>query len=324
MREWELLSYVYRSNPSLGGGGRVTIPPGDDMGAITVGGSAASGASGGGGVLVTVDQVADGVHVDLATTPIDKIGRKAITRNLSDVAAMAARPIGAVAAASLPRDLGEARATQLFDAMRATAESFDCPLFGGDVSMWDGPLLLTVTILAEPDGIEPVLRRGARVGDAIYVTGQLGGSLETVAGYTHHLDFEPRLDAARQLAGNPATRPHCMIDLSDGLAGDLRHLCDAGNVSARLFADKLPLSPGAHQAAQRSGEPPWRHAVGDGEDYELLFTAAPDAMPPQVAGVPITAIGVITAATDDRPQVALHLPDGGRIDLADLGWEHRA
>src|SRR5690606_30452530 len=122
-----------------------------------------------------------------------KVARKAITRNLSDVAAMAARPSGAVVAASLPRDFGEARANELFDHMRKTAEAFGCPLFGGDLAMWDHPLLLSVTVLAEPAETAPVLRSGAKVGDIIYVTGQLGGSLQNVAGRCHHLDFEPRL-----------------------------------------------------------------------------------------------------------------------------------
>lgn len=311
MREWEILSHVFRANASLGEA--VTIPPGDDMGAVTVGGAQ---------VLVTVDQVADGVHVDTATMPIEKIGRKAVTRNLSDVAAMAARPVGAVAAASLPRGFGAARTRQLFDAMRRTGEAYGCPLFGGDVSIWDGPLLLTITVLADPDGIEPILRSGARVGDTIYVTGHLGGSLETVDGYTHHLDFEPRLTLARRLAALPENRPHCMIDLSDGLASDVRHLCHASNVAAELFAHQLPVSAGARQAAARTGSPLWRHAAGDGEDYELLFTA-PAGLPRKIEEVAITPVGVICDA-GSVPDVRLRFEDGRTIDLAELGWEHRA
>ena len=261
-------------------------------------------------VLITVDQVADGVHVDLATAPIEKVGRKAITRNLSDVAAMAAKPIGAVVAASLPRDFGEARTNELFDAMRATAEHYACPLVGGDISIWDGALLLTVTVFAEPNGIEPVTRRGAKVGDSIFVTGELGGSLQG-----HHLDFEPRIDLARRLAGIAATRPHCMIDLSDGLARDLVHLCDAADVTARVDADRLPL---------RDATLPWRRALCDGEDYELCFTIdaqrAAD-IPGEIEGVPITAIGHIMApARGERLQVVT--PDQTTESISG-GWEHR-
>ncbi len=313
MRELELLSHIYRSNPTLPVG--VTIPPGDDMGAVTLGGAS---------VLVTVDQVADGVHVDLASTPIEKVGRKAITRNLSDVAAMAAKPVGAVAAACLPKGFGQDMAKALFDAMHASAESFNCPLIGGDISMWDQRLILTVTIFAEPDGIDPVLRSGAQVGDVIYVTGQLGGSIITLddpPGYTHHLDFTPRIDLARKLAADPTTRPRAMIDLSDGLGLDLPRICEQSGVCAQLDTDRLPISPAAHLAAQRSGQPAWQHALGDGEDYELCFTAPPGTLPDEVEGVPITEVGRIVA---QRPgsRMTVHLPDGTLADTAGLGWEH--
>jgi thiamine-monophosphate kinase len=314
MREFALLKHVYGANASLPS--RVTIPPGDDMGAVRVAGDA---------VLVTVDQIADGVHFQLATTPLAKIARKAITRNLSDVAAMAARPIGGVVAACLPRHFGEARATELFDHMRRVGDVYDCPLFGGDVTIWDHPLLLSVTVLAEPDGIEPVLRRGAKVGDVICVTGHLGGSLETVNGYTHHLDFEPRLVVARKLASNPMTRPFCMIDLSDGLARDLGHLCDATGVAAVIDAAALPVDDATRAAARRDGRAEWEHAVGDGEDYELCFTVRPERaahLPAEIDGVVITRISQIVPG-DGEAAVRVRLPDGTVRPVQDLGWEHR-
>jgi len=318
MREFDLLHHIYAKNRSLPA--RVTIPPGDDMGAVRLTG--ASGVSGG-EVLVTVDQVADGVHFDLRTTPLEKIARKAVTRNLSDVAAMAAVPLGAVVAACLPRGFSEADAELLADLMREIAGGYDCPLFGGDVSVWDHPMILSVTVLAEARGIAPVLRRGAKVGDAVCVTGALGGSIESVNGYTHHLDFEPRLALARRLAGSLATRPNCMIDLSDGLARDLGHLCDAAGLSAVLDAAALPLSDGCLQASRRDGRLAWQHAVGDGEDYELCFTLDADRaakMPREIEGVPVTIVGRMI----ERGGVAVSLtqPDGKSMDLSGLGWEH--
>ncbi len=313
MRELELLWHIYRSNASLPAD--VAIPPGDDMGAVVIGSAT---------VLVTVDQVADGVHVDLTTTPIGKVGRKAITRNLSDVAAMAAKPVGAVAAACLPVGFGEDRAKALFDAMRTTAEDFNCPLIGGDISTWDQRLILTVTVFAEPDGIEPVLRRGAQIGDTVYVTGSLGGSLimvDSPAGYVHHLDFTPRIELARLLAGDPATRPHCMIDLSDGLGQDLTRLCEQSGVHAEIDIERLPISDAAGLAAQRSGRPGWRHTLGDGEDYELCFTAPPNRIPTSVGGVPVTPVGRIIA-TGTGARVTARLSDGKMVDMAGLGWEH--
>ena len=321
MRELDLLAHVYRHNAALPAA--VAVPPGDDMAVLRIGGQR---------VLAAVDQVAEGVHVTMPPASPAQAGRKAVTRNLSDVAAMAAMPVAALAAASLPRDFGEARATALFDAMRETAEAFDCPLVGGDIAMWDQPLLLTVTVLAEPAGIEPVLRRGAQPGDGIHVTGALGGSLEAFPdGYTHHLAFTPRLAAARALAGHAPTRPHAMIDVSDGLARDLSHLCRASGVDAVIRVADLPLSRGAHQAAARTGWPAWRHALSDGEDYELLFAAPSDAVVEQVADVTVTRIGTImprrAEASRDEPTIVLEMPEGGRRMLSEFdaaGWEHGA
>lgn len=298
MREFALLNHVFAHNAALPAS--VVIPPGDDMGAMMVGDRI---------VLVTVDQVAEGVHVDLGRDGLAGAGRKAVTRNLSDVAAMAVRPIGAVAAACLPRDLGEARANVLFDAMRTTAAAYDCPLVGGDVSMWDQPMILTVTVFAEPwPGVTPLLRKGARVGDAICVTGELGGSL---AG--HHLTFEPRIVAARTLAQKGA---RCMIDLSDGLGRDLGHICRASGVSAELWADKLPIR------ASVVGDPRWKHALGDGEDYELCFTMAPEVVPREVEGVPVTVVGRVVEGIDAT--ISICLPDGSLQRVEDIGWEHHA
>jgi thiamine-monophosphate kinase len=326
MRESALLEHIYGFNHELPAG--VIIPPGDDAGMVRLGGR---------DVLVAVDQVADGVHVDLSTTPLEKVARKAITRNLSDVAAMAARPVAAVVAAALPRGFGAQRAEQLVDAMRAVAAAYGCPLVGGDVSIWDHPLLISVTVLAEPYGDAPVTRRGAQVGDVVCVTGHLGGSLIPHEGYTHHLDFEPRLEVARQLAADTDLALHCMIDLSDGLAADVAQLCRAadGAVGAQLWADRLPISPAAHAASHRDHTPTWRHALGDGEDYELCFTVSPTeaerVLPAQIDGVPVTRVGIITPAepaelgrsgASGAEVVTLVMPDGSVEPVGPLGWEH--
>lgn len=308
MRENQLLQHVYAANAGLPT--NVSIPPGDDMGAIDFGGRT---------LLIAVDQVVDQVHFDLVSTPLDKIGRKAITRNLSDVAAMAAKPVGAVAAVCLPRDFGQQNATALFDAMRTTAAAFACPLIGGDIAMHDGPLTIGVTVFAEPwEGVEPVRRTGSKLGDAIYVTGELGNSLAS----GHHLDFTPRLDLARWLASDPKTRPTAMIDLSDGIAQDLPRLVDHAELHARILPVREGTAPG-------SPKPAWQHALGDGEDYELLFTAPPEAVIPDAYEdeVLITRIGTVTDAggivmitpADQRLTLAECFPSGGG---GGGGWEH--
>ena len=328
MRENELLQHVYANNAGLAGAfPAVTIPPGDDMGAVDFGGRT---------LLVAVDQVIDGVHFELASMPLEKIGRKAVTRNLSDVAAMAAKPVAAVVAAALPRGLGHDRAAALFDAMRQTGEAYGCPLVGGDTAIHDGPLTLSVTVFAEPwtdvqgEPIAPVERRGGQPGDAIYVTGELGHSFAT----GHHLDFEPRLELARHLvtASGGATRPTAMIDVSDGIAQDLPRLVDHAELHARIFPLRDPTpAPGTQADQPTPGRERWQHAVGDGEDYELLFTAPESAPIPDAFGddedeannLLITRIGTVT----DTGGIVVVTPEGERIALESSGgggWEHGA
>jgi thiamine-monophosphate kinase len=318
MRESDLLKKIFAANTLLPDS--VTLPPGDDMGALRIGNQQ---------VLVTIDQLIESIHFEPPTqdqgTPIEKIGRKAMTRNLSDVAAMAAQPVGAVAAACLNDSLGADRAEALFEAMRKTAQQFSCPLFGGDVSIWAKPTVLTITVIAQAAGIGPILRSTAMPGDKIYVTGKLGGSLETIDGYTHHLDFEPRIELARTLGSQFDI--HAMIDLSDGLARDLGHICKLSNVRAEISTDCLPISDAALLRAKKLNCPPWQCALGDGEDYELCFTADPNIiLPEDIDGVQITAVGVIaeleSPSAQLRPTIGVQLPDGSHKDVTDLGWEH--
>ncbi|MCC5831284.1 MAG: thiamine-monophosphate kinase [Phycisphaeraceae bacterium] len=326
MREWDLLRWFFKSNSKLPDS--VVLPPGDDMGGILLPGASIVGEPGM-QVLLTVDQLADGVHFDLASHAAEGIGRKAITRNLSDVAAMAARPVACVAAASLPRNLDQNLARALFEAMRSTAAHYDCPLIGGDISMWDQRLVMSITVLAMPaENIEPVRRHRAVEGDRIVVTGVLGGSLEDCDGYIHHLDFEPRLDAAKSLAADLKARS--MVDLSDGLGRDAAHLLpetagDGHGLAIELSAADLPISPAAGRAARRSGKPAWWHALADGEDYELC-AAVPDwdtgGLPAQVAGVPLRAIGRVVRREPGRPRIGLRHADGSLDDVEQLGWEH--
>ncbi|MBI1336145.1 MAG: thiamine-phosphate kinase [Phycisphaera sp.] len=306
MREFELLRHVYDANARLPGS--VVIPPGDDMGAVRFGNNT---------LLVTVDQLVEGVHF-APDTPIEKIGRKVVTRNLSDVAAMAALPVAAVAAGCLPRSMAEATANQLFDSMRATSLAFGCPLIGGDVSMHDGPMVLSVALFAEPGGVTPILRSGAKAGDLVCVTGELGGAMEDLAGCVHHLDFEPRIDLARKLAKMETL--HSLIDLSDGLGRDLGHIAEMSGLHAVIEASKLPISTAAKHAAARDGQAAWRHALADGEDYELCFTVpAGTLLPTGVEGVRITTIGVMQPGP---PGVTVQLPNGQKIAATELGWEH--
>jgi len=306
VKETDLLTFVKQANHALPES--VVIAPGDDMAMVRLGDPNA---------LIAVDQIIDQVHFDLANAPIEKIGRKAVTRNLSDIAAMAAMPASAVVAVALPTTMKQPDAQKLLDAIAQTGAQYGCPVVGGDISIHNGPLTISVTVLATPlPDCEPVTRGSARVGDAIYVSGLLGGSMVCVDGRIGHLDFEPRLSLSHTLLLNTAPPPSSMIDLSDGLARDLPRLVD----HAAIDLSVLPVSPAAKVASAQSGNPAWWHAVADGEDYELLFTASPTAFPSSVFyGDRITKIGEVT----DAGGILANL-EGQRIDLSNLGWEHRA
>ena len=280
------------------------VGPGDDCAVMRVGAKL---------LLVTTDQCADRVHFVLSECGGDPAGYKVMARSLSDIAAMAGEPIAAVATVAVPRGMSDRGVQAIYQGMRRAGDAFGCPIVGGDVAAWDGDLLLTVTMLGRPVAEAPALRSTAVAGDAICVTGTLGGSL---AG-GKHLMFTPRLREARQLVlNNPI---HAMIDISDGLATDLRHICRASGAGAELRAVAIPISPPAAEAAD-----PLTAAMGDGEDYELLFTLPPkDAdrlLTSQPLGIPVSRIGTIV----EGDAITLVGRDGQSGPLEQTGFQHRA
>ena len=266
-------------------------------------------------LLVGVDQVLDGVHFDSAVHAPRAVGRKAMNRNLSDCAAMACLPAAAVATLALPHGVGENYARELHLGMAEAGEPFGCPVVGGDTGSWPGKLVVTVTILGRSAGVEPVTRGGARPGDGIYVSGPLGGSI-----LGRHMTFRPQVLLGRLLG--QTRQASAMIDLSDGLSRDLAHVCRYGGVGAVIEACNVPV----HQDAvdmRRDGHSPLEHALHDGEDYELLFTAPhwPRGNDLLLDASMIEAchhIGTITA----EPGVWLRNRYGSREPLEPKSWEH--
>lgn len=264
--------------------------------------------------LVTVDMLMEGTDFTFPPATPALAGRKSLAVNLSDIAAMAGRPLAAFPAVALPRSRGARFAEEFLDGVLQLADEFDVAVAGGDTNIWDGPLVASITVLGETTGRGPVTRGGARPGDWIFVTGGLGGSL---AG--HHLTFTPRVLEAQKL--HAAVELRAMIDLSDGLASDLRHILEASQVGAVLAADAIPITDAARAASD--GRTPLEHALGDGEDFELLFTVSPEdglklLDSPPVA-CPLTHIGEIR----QEPGCELVRSDGRREPLPSLGWEHR-
>jgi thiamine-monophosphate kinase len=265
-------------------------------------------------LLVTTDMLLEGSHFVLAEAGPRRVGRKALAVNLSDIAAMAAKPLAAVVSVGLPRGAGESLATELYHGLREMADAFDTALVGGDTNSWTGGLVISVTLLGEATPRGAVRRAGAKPGDWLFVTGPLGGSIRA-----QHLDFMPRVREA--LALHEQAELHAMIDISDGLAADVGHICEESGCGVVLRAEAIPVSDAAR--GMGDGKTPLEHALSDGEDFELAFAVAPadgqrllEKQP--IGGITLSHIGEFSADT------GLRLEEGGstRVIKAD-GYAHQ-
>ena len=286
MNEFELISKLIKSLPT---NESVVAGAGDDCAILDVG-------IPGRWLLFKTDAVVEGVHFRQDAAP-EQIGHKALGRCLSDIAAMAGTPTSAVVTLGLPRDFDLDRIEAIYEGMNRLARRFDVAIVGGETTANPHGLWISVALLGSVESGKAVMRSGAKPGDAIFVSGKLGGSL---AG--RHLTFEPRIREAQWLTQN--FKVHAMLDVSDGLAGDLRHLLRAGHVGAELLSSAIPISREAKQAAkaESSAKPPLLAALTDGEDFELLFTVASsdavavlDGWKKHFPEVPLSCIGKIIA-----------------------------
>jgi thiamine-monophosphate kinase len=218
--------------------------------------------------LFKTDSVVEGVHFTRQTAP-EKIGRKALARCLSDVAAMAGIPAAALVTIGLPKSFDAELIGKIYDGLNALAKKCDVAIVGGETTTNPGGIFISIALLGTVGRGKQILRSGPKIGDAIFVTGELGGSL-----LGRHLDFEPRIAEAQWLAENFSI--HAMIDISDGLAGDLRHILAAGGAGAELLRSAIPISRAAKLQARQSSsaKPAFAAALTDGEDFELLLTVA--------------------------------------------------
>ena len=248
----------------------LAVGPGDDAAVLQPDGS-----------VVTCDLLCDGTHFSLATDSPARIGRKALAVNLSDLAAMAAQPIAAFLAVALPRKK-TAIAEQLLDGMLPLAEQFDVALAGGDTNVWDGPLVVSITLIGRcPD--KPLLRSGAKPGDHLLVTGSFGGSR-----LGKHFDFIPRIEEALYLQNHHTL--HAGIDCSDGLSLDAARLAEESGCGVAIDLASVPTSTAATQmAAEDNTRSPLERALGDGEDFELLLAVPPIAATALIAAQPLAA-----------------------------------
>jgi thiamine-monophosphate kinase len=267
----------------------------------------------GDGLVLKSDQTVEDVHFRRGEQGFDLVGRKALARVLSDLGAVGARPVACLCSLALPPEAGEEEVHALLDGLLELARRDGVSLVGGDLSRTRGAIVVDVSALGFLEGRRAMLRDGARAGDVLAVTGPLGGSRE---GW--HLRFEPRWREGIALAESGAV--HASIDLSDGLARDLHHVCRASRVGARVELGALPLRPLAGGRTATVAQ-----ALHDGEDFELLLAITPErfeelAKAPALAAHGLAQVGVVTAAAAGVKAVD---PSGGVTDLPIGGYQHR-
>ncbi len=286
-------------------------------------------------LVVTADSLASGVHFRPEDPP-ELVAKKCLRVNLSDLAAMGARPLGYLLALALPKAGDEDWVRRFSEGLAADQERYAVSLYGGDTVATSGPLLITITAFGEvPEG-RALGRGSAQAGDLIYVSGSLGDAalgLKVFQGGLPELEPEsmarlqeryqlpqPRTTLGERLLVEDLAR--AAMDISDGLVADLGHICKASGLGAEVTAANLPLSSAA--AAVLETKPELGSAVlGGGDDYELLFTLAPERAKEVAAlavelDLPLTCIGKMTQGAG----VTVFAPDGTLVEVEQAGWNH--
>ena len=292
---------------------------------------------------ITTDVLIEGIHFDRTFVPMEHLGFKAISVNVSDVVAMNATPRYATVALGIPESASVEMMETLYKGMRQACQAYDMTIVGGDTSGAHS-LSLSVTVVGEaaPESVVP--RSGATVGDKVCVTGDLGASyagLKVLLLHRQQLEeegesFQPALDpfsyVIRRHLAPPAqlktvrtwadvgVRPTSLIDVSDGLASEVNHICEASGVGATVYEPALPIHPETRNTATEFGDDVDAYALFGGEDYELVFTMAEedlDALDPQTYNI----VGDITEWDDDAP-VHIQRADGERMPLRPSGFDH--
>jgi thiamine-monophosphate kinase len=326
-RERDILKEI-RARTGRGGSGVLRVGVGDDAAVLAV--------RRGEEMVVTTDLSLEDVHFRRGWHAPEAVGHKCLARGLSDIAAMGARPVAAFVSLAVPREFtrgargARSWTDRFYDGLLALAEEWSVPLAGGDLAQAPGGararVAADIVLVGAVERGRALLRSGAKAGDAIYVTGTLGGaaaelraviksparSRSLVAASAEHPHFfpEPRIGVGRALIRRRLAT--AAIDISDGLSVDLQHLCEESGLRAEVDAALLPLGRGAAM----------EDALHGGDDYELLFTAGANArMPRRIAGVPVRRVGTMLRRQAGRQQMTL-LKDGQRSELKPGGWQH--
>lgn len=277
---------------------------------------------GGSGIVLATDAIAEGTHFVLAQHDLELIGRKALAVNLSDIAAMGATPVAALLTLQLPSGFSIEQAQRIFLGVKKLADEFSVAIIGGDTNRWEGPLVVSVTVVGhefcsviENETAAKSWRiGGAKVGDAIVVSGSFGGSI-----LGHHLDFTPRVHLAQHLIAN--YNIHAATDVSDSLSLDLSAMASESQLGVEVELNQLPIAAAAIELAKTSERTTWQHALSDGEDFELVLAVPPDELT-RICNDPVcqTLLTVIGKFVSE-PGFRL-LDDGSLIPFDVQGYSH--
>jgi len=274
--------------------------------------------------LVTTDFSLEGIHFRREWHPPEVVGYRCLARGLSDIAAMGGTPVAAFLSLALPQNLRQPWVDRFIKGLLGLADRFNVTLAGGDTAQSPGGILADIVVIGSIPKGKAILRSGAQPGDRIYVTGALGGAAAALklllAGkklrqgdFPSHFHPVPRIEVGRFLLEKGFAS--AMIDLSDGLSTDLRHICEESGVGAEIQAPAIPRAT----VGKLAREVDLQFALHGGDDYELLF-AAPRGkqVTPQIAGVDITQIGHVTR----QKHIILMNDQGVGLEFHSQGWEH--
>lgn len=290
-------------------------------------------------LLATIDIQVEGVHFLPQLITPEQLGRRALAINLSDIAAMGGQPTFALVSLALPLDTEVDWVERLYRGMRTLADQYGVAIVGGNMTRSPAPISVDVALLGRVQREYLLTRSGARPGDQVLVTGQLG---DAAAGL--QLAQQPHLPLSaadhgallmRYLTPTPRVREgmliaraQCataMIDLSDGLSSDIGHICERSRVGVRIEAAQVPIAPAVQQVATLLGVSPWQLALSGGDDYELCLTAPAEAVPELMRSIKRETGTLLTVIGEILPSAAgrwLILPDGQELALEERGWEH--